>query len=52
MVSAAKCIDPRVLEVVVSKTTDNNEWGNCISLDFNIHALSEPRNPLILEPKD
>ena len=44
-VVSAKCIDPWVFEFVVSKTTDNNQWGNCISLDFNIHALSELRNP-------
>ena len=22
----------------------NNQWETCISLDFNFHSLSEPRN--------
>ena len=33
-VVSTKCIDPRVLEFVVSNTTGNNQWENCISLDF------------------
>jgi len=37
---------------MVSNTIGNNQWENCISLDFNIHGLSEPRNPRKLEPYD
>jgi hypothetical protein len=33
-VVSTKCIDPRVLEFVVSNTTGNNLWENCISLVF------------------
>jgi hypothetical protein len=29
-VLSTKCIDPWVLEFMVSNTTDNNEWENCI----------------------
>jgi hypothetical protein len=45
-----KCIDPWVLEFVVSNTTDNNQWENCILFDFNFRGLSEQRNPQKLEP--
>jgi len=38
-------IDPWVLEFVVSNITGNNQWKNCISLDFNFRGLSDPRNP-------
>jgi hypothetical protein len=31
---STKCNDPWVLEFVVSNITGNNQWGNCISLDF------------------
>ena len=34
-VVSTKCIIPWVLEFVVSNTTGNNQWDNCISLDFN-----------------
>jgi hypothetical protein len=34
-VVSTKCIDPRVLEFVVSNATGNNQWENCISLHFN-----------------
>jgi hypothetical protein len=44
-VVSTKCSDPWVLEFVVSNTTGNNLWENCISLDFNFRGLSEPRNP-------
>jgi len=47
-----KCIDPWVLEFVVSNTTVSSQWENCISLYFNFRSLSEPRNPLKLEPHD
>jgi len=43
-----KCIDPYVLEYVVS----NSQWEYCISLDFSFRGLSEPRNPGKLEPHD
>jgi len=33
-VISTKCIDPRVLEFVVSNITGNNQWENWISLDF------------------
>ena len=46
----SKDIDPWVLEFVVSNTIiDNNQWKNCISLDFNVRGLNEPRNPRILD---
>jgi len=51
-VVSAKFIDKRVLEFVVSNTTGNTQWGNCISLDFNFTSLSEPRNQRKLEPHD
>jgi hypothetical protein len=47
---STKCIDPWVLEFVVSNTTGNNQWENCISLDFEFCGLKEPRNPRKLEP--
>ena len=36
----------------ISNTTGNvnNQWENCISLDFNFHSLSKLRNPRKLEP--
>ena len=54
-VVSTKCIDPWVLEFVVSNitaNTGNNQWENCISLDFNFHGLSEPPNPRKLESHD
>jgi len=39
---STKCIDPWVLKFVVSNTTDNSQWENCISMDFNFRGLSEP----------
>jgi hypothetical protein len=48
-VVSAKCIDPWLLEFVVSNTTGINQWDNCISLDFNFRDLSEPQNPRKLE---
>ena len=32
--SSTKCIDPWDLEFVALNTTGNNQWENCISLDF------------------
>jgi hypothetical protein len=37
-----KCLDPRVLEFVVSNITSNKQWENCISLDFYYRSLSAP----------
>jgi len=51
-VASTKCIDPLVLEWVISNTTGYNQWEDYISLDFNFHGLSEPRNPQKLEPHD
>ena len=34
-VVSTKGSDPWVLEFVVSTITGNNQWENCISLDFN-----------------
>jgi hypothetical protein len=51
-VVSTKCIDPWVLEFMVSNTTGNNQWENCISFDFNFRGLSGPRNPQKLEPHD
>ena len=51
-VVSTKCIDPWVHEFVVSNITGNSQWENCISLDFNVHGLSGPRNPRKLEPHD
>jgi len=39
-VVSTKCIDPWDLEFVVLNTAGNNQWGNCISLDFNFRGLS------------
>jgi hypothetical protein len=39
---STKCSDPRVLEFVVSNITCNNQWENCISLDFYFLGLSGP----------
>ena len=36
--------------IVVSNVTGNNQWGNCISLDFYFPGLRGPRNPRKLEP--
>jgi len=33
-VVSTKCIDPWVLEFVVSNITGNNQWEYCISLDL------------------
>jgi hypothetical protein len=49
-VVSTKCIDPWVLEFVVSNITGNHQWENCITLDFNFRGfLCEPRNPRKLE---
>jgi hypothetical protein len=37
-VISSKFIDPWVLEFMVSNTTSNTQWGNCISLDFNFRS--------------
>ena len=50
-VVSMKCIDPWVLEFVVSNITGNNQWENCISLDFNVRVFSERQNPRKLEPR-
>jgi hypothetical protein len=42
IVVSTKCTDPLVLKFAVSNITGNNQWENCISLDFNFRALSEP----------
>ena len=42
-VVSTKCIDPWVLEFVVSNIKGNNQWENCISLDFYFRGLSGPR---------
>jgi hypothetical protein len=34
VVVSTKCIDPWVLEFVVSNITGNNQWEYCISLDL------------------
>ena len=44
-VVSTKCIDLWVLEFVVLNITDNNQWENSMSLDFNSRGLSVPRNP-------
>jgi hypothetical protein len=51
-VVSTKCIDPWILEFVVSNTTGNSQWENCISFDFNFRSLDEPQNPRKLEPHD
>ena len=45
LVVSTKCIEPWVLEFMVSNITCNNQWENCISLDFDFRGLCEPRNP-------
>jgi hypothetical protein len=47
-----KYIDPWDLEFMVSTITGNNQWENCISLEFNFRALIAPRNQRKLEPHD
>ena len=49
---STKCIDPWVLEFMVSNMTGNNLWENCISLEFYFRGLSGPRNQQKLEPHD
>ena len=39
-VVSTKCIDPCDLEFVVLNTAGNNQWENCISLDFCFRGLS------------
>jgi hypothetical protein len=39
-VVSAKYIDPWVFEFVLSNSTDNNQWENCISLHFLFRGLS------------
>ena len=51
-VVSTKCIDPWVLEFVVSNITRHNKCENCISLDFKFRVLSEPQNPRRLEHHD
>ena len=51
-VVSTKCIDPCALEFVVSNVTGNNQWENCILLNFNFHGLSGPWNQRKLEPHD
>ena len=48
----SRCIDPWVLEFVVSNVTGNNQWENCISLDFYFPGLNSTRNQRKLEPHD
>ena len=38
LVVSTKCIDPWVLEFVIWNTTGNNQWENCISLNFNFRG--------------
>jgi hypothetical protein len=35
---AITCIDPWVLEFMVSHTTGSNQWENDISYDFNVRG--------------
>jgi hypothetical protein len=49
---STKCIDPWVLEFMISNITGNNQWENCISLDFYIRGLNGPRNQRKLEPHE
>ena len=37
---STKCIDTWVLIFMVSNTTGNNQWENCISLDFNFRGVT------------
>ena len=48
-VVSTKCIDPWVLELLISNTRGNNKWEKCISLDFNFRGLSETRKSQKLE---
>jgi hypothetical protein len=41
-----------ILEFVVSNTTGDNQWENCITLDFNFRGLQEPSNPQKLKLHD
>ena len=52
LVVSTKCSDPWILEFLVSNTTGNNQWENCISLDCNFLDFSEPQIPQKLEPHD
>ena len=45
LVVSTKCSDPLVFEFMVSNTTGNNQWENCISMDFYFCGVSEPQNP-------
>ena len=52
-VFSTKCSDPYVLEFVLSNITSNNQWENCILLDYKLQeGLSEPLNPRKLDPHD
>jgi hypothetical protein len=42
----------KMLLFVVSNITSNNQWENCISLDFYFRGLSGPQNQRKLEPRD
>lgn len=44
-VVSAKCLDPRVLQFVVSNITCNSQWDNCVSFDFSLLRVSEPWHP-------
>jgi hypothetical protein len=44
-VVSTKCINPWVLEFVVSNPAGNNPQENCILLDFNFRGKNEPQNP-------
>ena len=44
---STKWIDPWDLEFVVLNITGNNQWENCILLDFYYHGLGRPRNNCI-----
>jgi len=41
-----------VFEFVVSNITGNNQWENCILVDFYFRGLSEPQIQLKLESHD
>jgi hypothetical protein len=49
-VVSTKYIDPWDLEFMVSTITGNNQWENCILLDFYFRGLSGPQNQRKLEP--
>jgi hypothetical protein len=42
-VVSTKCIDPWDLEFVVLNTTGNNQWENCILLNFYFRGLGRPK---------